>query len=185
MAMRHGIYYEPVPSPMNALKQKYGANRTELAKLEELAPWHCTALARHVVYGQALSEVVKDMPGRHSAETIRQVAKSPAGQAYIAQATEALKDPVKLVKDLAKSDVAEMYFTWQMARDWAVQAKDYEAIHKMAKDIGLQPVLDSAEKTGPTTISLHLNMHDLATPPVKTSFQVMEAEIVEEGTPDE
>jgi len=178
MALCHQVYYEPKSTTLTHLHEKYGASRADLAELEQLRPWHCVALARHVVYGQPFTEVGKEM--KHSPESIKAVAKSPAGQAFIEKMTQELRDPVKLVKDLMKSDALEMHLMWLQARDWAFQAKDYEAIHKMAKDIGLQPVMDDNAKAGPTQISLHLNMSDLATPAVKTTFQVMEAEVVEE-----
>lgn len=186
MGVNHNVHYETaMPSAVAMKLAKLGGARydTDLATLEDLKPWHCTALARHVVYGQAFSEVAKEMPGKHSPESIRAVAKSPAGQAFMEKMTQELRDPVKLVKDLAKSDSFEMYVMWLQARDWAYQAKDYEAIHKMAKDIGLQPMLEDQAKSGPTKISLHLNMSDLASTPVKTSYSYMEAEVVEE--PDE
>lgn len=182
MTMRHGVYYEPAATSLTKLKEKYGSTRADLMELEQLRPWHCVALARHVVYGQPFTDVGKEM--KHSVDSIRAVAKSPAGQAFIAKMTQELTDPVKLVKDLMKSDSLEMHLMWLQARDWAYQAKDYEAIHKMAKDIGLQPVMEDSNKAGPTKISLHLNMNDLGSPQVRTTFQVMEAEVVEEEQDD-
>lgn len=182
MAQQHGVYYEKAPQTAVSKKMaKYERHAVNLEQLEELAPWHCVALARHVVYGQPLTHVVKEMPGRHSAASLRAVAKSPAGQAFIAKASASLQDPVKLVKDLMASDVFSKHMDWLQAWEWAVESKDYEAIHKMAKDIGLQPVLEQKQQQGPTKISLHLNMSDLAQPAATTRFQVMEAEIVEES----
>lgn len=173
MATQHGVYYEKAPPTAKSLAlAKYPRHAKEMETLEELKPWHCIALARHELYGQPYTEVGKEM--KHSAETIKAVAKSPAGKAFIAKVTEELRDPVKLVKDLMKSDSLEMHLMWLQARDWAFQAKDYEAIHKMAKDIGLQPVLDDAGKTGPTRIILNMNMQDLGSMPVKTSFSIVE-----------
>lgn len=184
MAAMHGIYYEKaVPSAVSQKLAAYPKYTDSLREAEDLKPWHCVALARHVVYGQQFTDIGKEM--KHSAQAISQIAKSPAGQAFIAKMTEELKDPVKLVKDLMKSDTLEMHLMWLQARDWAFQAKDYEAIHKMAKDIGLQPVVEDGGKNGPTKISLHLNMTDLSAPAVRTSYQLMEAEIVEEAAGSE
>lgn len=175
MAMTHGVYYEKAPP--SAVAQKLAlakANRyaDDLQAIEQLKPWHCVALARHVVYGQPYSEVAKEM--KHSAASVQAVAKSPAGKEFIARATQELSDPVKLVKDLMKSDVFAKQMDWMQAWEWAMQAKDYEAVHRMAKDIGLQPALDDAQKAGPTKIILNMNMNDLGSPQVKTSFSIVE-----------
>ena len=182
MATVHGVYYETaVLSEVGQKLAKYSKHAKDLTKLETLAPWHCVALARHVVYGQPFSEVGKEM--RHSPDSVAAVSKSPAGQAFIAKMTQELTDPVKLVKDLMKSDALEMHLMWLQARDWAFADRNADLIHKMAKEVGLQPVLADAEKVGPTKIVLNMNMMDLATPVINSSFKVVEATVVEE--PDE
>lgn len=173
MAQQHGVYYEKAPASPTAMKlakyERYGAGLTEIT---QLAPWHRLALARHMAYGQPFADVAKEM--RHSPETIRAVAKSPAGQAFMQQLDQELSDPVKLVKNLTKSDTFEMYMMWQQARDWAYAARDYEAIHKMAKDIGLQPIIEDSAKPGATHLTLHLSVPNLEMPEIKTSWKEVE-----------
>lgn len=182
MAMVHEIYYEkktPAATSVAGKLAKYERHASNLKTVEHLKPWHCVALARHVVYGQPCSDVAKEM--KHSPASVNAVKNSPAGQAFIEKMTQELRDPVKLVKDLMASDVFSKHMDWLQAWEWAVQAKDYEAIHRMAKDIGLQPALEQKQQQGPTKISLHLNMNDLAAPQATTKYQLMEAEIVEEA----
>ena len=183
MVMRHGVYYELASTNLVALKAKHGSSRYDLEKLETLAPWHCVALARYVVYGQPFSEIAKEM--RHSPDSVKAVSKSPAGQAFIARMTQELTDPVKLVKDLMKSDALEMHLMWLQARDWAFADRNADLIHKMAKEVGLQPVLADAEKAGPTKIVLNMNMGDLATPVISSRFEIVkDAEWKEEAASD-
>lgn len=178
MAQVHNVYYEKAPpSDVKKSLAQYPSTSKELRELEDLKPWHCLALARHTLYGQTYKDIGKDL--KHSPQTISDVAKSPAGQAFIAKCEDELKDPVRLTKKLMETDVFSKHMDWLQAWEWAMHAKDYKAIHSMAKDIGLQPAMEQ-KNTGPTKISLNLNMGDLGTPDVNSRFQVLEAEIVEE-----
>lgn len=171
--MHHDVYYERAPLSETGKKLAGLPRRAEeVAKLEELKPWQCVALARHVMSDWTFTQIGKET--RHSPDTISALVKSPAGQAFIAKLNEECADPVKLVKNLLAGDTVNKWAGWQMAWDWAVQAKDYEAIHKMAKDIGLQPALEQKQAVGPTKISLHLNMHDLGAPQTRSTFTVIE-----------
>lgn len=178
MATCHGVYYEkapmsPVAQKMAALGlERYNDNLINMQEIAELASWHCAALAKAEITGLPLSEVAKE--GKHSPETLRRVAKSPAAVKYIAEVRSNLHDPVKTVKNLLAAGMVNKLLDWEQAWQLAVQAKDYEAVHKMAKDIGLQPALEQKQAVGPTKISLHLNMHDLGTPAVKTTFTVVD-----------
>jgi hypothetical protein len=176
MHSSHGVLYEKKGADTNSVRAslaRYDTKLEELKELDQLAPWHCVALARHITYGQPFAEVVKEMPGKHSADSIRAVAKSPAGQAFLQKASENLKDPVQAVKNLMASDVFSKHMDWLQAWEWAMEAKDYEAIHRMGKDIGLAPALDSQQKAGPTKIVLNMQMGDLGATQIPTRFEMV------------
>ena len=187
MAQVHGVYYEKAEPTETSLKlAKYARHSKDyesLAEISQLASWHCAALARHEVTGIPLTQLARE--NKHSADTLLAVAKSPAGQRYTETIRSNLHDPVKTVKDLLASGMVSKLLDWEQAWQWAVEAKNADLIHKMAKDIGLQPALDTQEKVGPTKISLHLNMGGLDAPIVKTSFTVVDDptyEVEEEAT---
>lgn len=186
MAVNHGVYYEKAPPTETANKlAQYTRHGQELEKLQEisqLASWHCRALAEAEVSGLPLSTVAKQM--RHSVDTLRAVARSPAGQKYLETIRANMHDPVRVVRDLLAAGTVNKLLDWERAWQQAVDAKDYQAVHRMAKEIGLQPALEATQQQGPTKISLHLNLNDLAAPAVKTSFTVLEAEVVEEPETD-
>ena len=176
MAQQHGVYYEKAPPSETSKKlEKYARHASQLAEMEEitqLASWHCAALAKAEITGLPLSDVAKEV--RHSPETLRAVARSPAAQKYVAEIRSNMHDPVKTVKHLLSAGMVNKLVDWEMAWQQAVANKDYEAVHRMAKDIGLQPALETQQQQGPTKISLHLNMTDLAAPAAKSTFTVME-----------
>jgi hypothetical protein len=173
MATNHKVYYELAePSAVAKKLAKLTRYTDDVAKLEELKPWQCVALARHVMSDWNFTEIGRET--KHSPATISALARSPAGRAFIEKLHQECSDPVRLVKNLMAGDTVNKWAGWQMAWDWAVAAQDYEAIHKMAKDIGLQPALEQEQKAGPTKISLHLNLNDLAAPIAKSTFSIVE-----------
>ena len=174
MAYQHKIYYERAPLSIIGQKlEKLPRHPSDFQAESDLKPWHCVALAKHVAYGLPFSQAAKS--GNHSGEMLGAVARSPAGQAFIAKLETELRNPVVLVKKLMESDTFEMWIKWREAFDWAYEAKDSELLHKMAKDIGLQPVIQPEERqAGPTTLSLHLSLNELGQLPVKTTYKVID-----------
>lgn len=186
MATAHGIKYEKAPpSQVKQALSKWNKSKDDLLatpEINQLPSWVCAALAKHVVMGTPMSILAKE--GKHSAETLSHYSRSPAGKSYMEQISGNLHDPIKTTRDILAIGMPAKLIDWEFAWQLAVAAKDYEAIHRMAKDIGLQPALAEKEKQGPTTISLHLSMADLGTPSIPTRFiEVMDAEIVEDNGP--
>ena len=188
MATAHKVKYarkEGVSEVKQALA-KYNKSKEELEALSEisqLAGWHCAALARHVVDGVPLGPLAR--ANKHSEETLRSVAKSPAGKKYMEQIRSNLHDPLLTTRNMLAAGTVRKLLDWEEAWGLAVEAKDYAAIHKMAKEIGLHQVLaPDAGNAGPSKISLTLNLTDLTTPEIKTSFKVIEAEYKDEEPHD-
>lgn len=185
MSSAHGILYERKDT-VNAIKTalaKYEKTKAELEQFEEisqLASWHCALLAQHVVTGMPLGPMAEAI--KHKAETINSVARSPAAKKYMEKIHANLHDPAQTVKDLLSAGMVNKYIGWEQAFQWAVEAKDYIAVHKMTKEVGLHELLgDQNKQSGPTKIVLNMNMGDLGATQIPTRFQMMEAEIVEAG----
>ena len=54
-----------------------------------------------------------------------------------------------------------------------MENRDYDSIHRMAKDIGLKNVLGDEKAQLPTSITINLSSSDLESKPVLTSFEVI------------
>lgn len=70
---------------------------------------------------------------------------------------------------------------YMTALEWAKEARDYQAVHRMTKD--LLDFADVGQKKdsgdGGRTIHIHLDAKDLDSPEVDTEFEVLDAEVLD------
>jgi len=145
---------------------KYDENRYEVLK-----PWHCFAIAKHQVYGYTYTKVAEQM-GK-SATTLSDVVKSPAGRAYAKGIMEQM-EPKMMVQNMLETDLLSKYLDWQQAWVWAMENRDYDSIHRMAKDIGMKPVLGDERAQLPTKVVINLGSEDMDSKPVLTSYEIID-----------
>lgn len=178
MAAKHGVRYESKykegtkkSKRLEKVKQKQKTDFLAMTEISQLASWHCAVLAKHVVTGMPLGPLAKEI--KHSSETINAVAKSEAGRKYMKSIEDSLHDPILTARNLMASGVVNKLLDWEQMWQLAVESRDYEAVHRMAKDIGLQPIMDNKQQ-GPTKIQITLGTDTLGSIPAQTSFQVVE-----------
>ena len=163
---KHGVLYEnKVLTP--ALRRMRELDVNDARKLR---PWQRLAVAKHVLLGYSLVKAAELM-GK-SPHALRDAFRSKAGQEYaklIAEQTE----PKMMVQNLLETDLMSKYLDWQQAWVWAMENRDYDAIHRMAKDIGMKPVLGDEKAQLPTSITINLSSGDLESKPVLTSYEVI------------
>ena len=177
-AAKHGLKYELKEDPTGRM-QKWREQRALMdPDAFKLKPWHMVALAKHVVYGDSLSAIAKAQ-GR-SPESLRLAKNCPAGQAYIEQVTQQVSDPKFLVQNLFDAASIKITDDWFQAFRWATEARDYDAVHRMAKDIGLKRVFEQDTRDDiPTQITINLGSADLAAAQAETTGYIA-AEVLED-----
>lgn len=144
---------------------KYELKRPDLKLMREaltdtkLKTWHKYALAKNVVYGMSLEKVAKEL-GKNP-QTLRDVARTPSGQEYIVE-LDSQSDAVSVVRNLLQSESLNMYLDWLLAFGWAKENRDYDAVHRMVKDLGLKGIIGDESGQAPTQIVVNLSGTDLA-----------------------
>lgn len=145
---------------------KYELKNPELSKRlkaivpsKNLKPWHKYAFAKHIMYGISLEQIAKDL-GKNST-TLRDIAKTPAGEAYLEE-LDSQTDAVAMVRNMLQADSVNKYIDWQLAFGWAMENRDYDAVHRMVKDLGLKGIIGDESGQVPTQITVNLSGTDLA-----------------------
>ena len=149
-AKLHGIKFEQKgrkPTDKVAI-QKLRDNRPDPLLTEKLQPWQILAITQHVLYGVPLGAVVDEIRDGRGKGDINKVARSPAGTALQDRIREIAEDPTAIVKMLLDSQKVNMTAAWFAAFQWAVEAKDHNAVHRMVKEVGLQDMLQQPQKQG-------------------------------------
>jgi hypothetical protein len=173
MAAKHNIKYERDPATKALDKLRSQKSRVkEYKETSELLPWHMVALAKHVTYGASYKAIGKDM-GRSAAQ-IGAVASSEAGQKYMEELREQISNPKLMVRNLMEASSLKVFADAMVALEWAKESKDYAAIHRFAKDIGLKSILDQdKEQMTAAVVQINLGSNDLASVPIETSYEVV------------
>ena len=165
---------------------KYELKDPELSKRlkaivpsKNLKPWHKYAFAKHIMYGISLEQIAKDL-GKNSS-TLRDISKTPAGEAYLEE-LDSQTDAVAMVRNMLQSDSLNMYVDWKLAFGWAMENRDYDAVHRMIKDLGLKGIIGDDAGQVATTVTINLAGTDLAASDIKVSHEVIvEADFDEEA----
>jgi len=115
-------------------------------------------LAKNILYGISYSNLAKDL-GK-SYESLRKVASSPKGKEYKAE-LESQTDAVAMVRNMLQSDSLNMYVDWKLAFGWAMENRDYDAVHRMIKDLGLKAIMTDEAGQAQTHVTINLASADL------------------------
>lgn len=180
---KHRVQYEPRESlPTEGLPLHWTSPAPIPQEPTELPPWAKLAIVRHELFGESYAEVAESM-GK-SGDTLAKYAKTPAGRKCIEQVAE-LSDVKMLTRLALESASAHIMMDWLAAFEWAKGARDYKMVHQMAKDVGLQPILqqmrsDADRAAGPTTLVLNLGAADLESVVAKTSSTLVIDAVVED-----
>ena len=168
MMGKHRIKYELKRPDLKVMRDSIdGAKR-------QLLSWHKYAIAKHVIYGTSLTKLAKES-GKNP-QTLSDIVKSEKGQEYMAE-LESQSDAVAMVRNMLQSDSLNMYVDWQLAFGWAKENRDYDAIHRMVKDLGLKSIIGEESVQGATQITVNLSGTDLAASSGSVSHEViLEAE---------
>lgn len=147
---------------------------------EDLKPWHMIGLAMHDLYGLTWEEVGDKMGHGHT--VLSDIGRSPGGTAFRARLMELAKTPEAVALLLMKANSINVTADFFVALEWAKEARDYAAVHKMTKDLlsmvgAEEKQRDEGRDTRPE-LHIHLDAKDLDVPFVTTSHTLLEAEIV-------
>ena len=150
--------------------------------LERLQPWHMIGLLHRWLYGTPYKVWCDEFRNGKGAATLTQAAGSPAGKRFRIQFDEIANDTTAMMRMVMELSTPEAYADEAFARYLARQAKDYEALHRFNKDIGLKQLLDSTSKESDTPPQIVINIQGdgFSDQEVKTSFEVLEAEVVDD-----
>jgi len=125
----------------------------------KLQNWHKFALAKHMMHGTSYEKLAKEV-GR-SPDSLRRNAVTDEGKEYIAQ-LESQTEATTMVRNMLQSDSLNMYVDWKLAFGWAMANRDYDAVHRMIKDLGLKGIIGDESGQVPTQITVNLSGTDLA-----------------------
>lgn len=169
MSGKHDVLYvkQPLAPGMKRFKEYVAAYEPTLR------PWQRMAIAKHVLYGYTFVEAAEQM-GRQ-AEALQKAMRSEAGLKYAQQISEQT-EPKMMVQNMIESDIFAKYLDWQQSWVWAMENRDYDAIHRMAKDIALKPVTGDDRAQMPTSVTINLNANDIDAKPVLTSYEIIDEE---------
>lgn len=177
MFHKHETKYEKKPgSEFPTGVQK--ANEKE--DVDELDTWQMFGIAMHEVYGLPYTQVAEKIREGRGASTLGKAASSEAGKKFRKLLREEVSDPTRLVSSMLKSAQLDILFHWFGAFHGAAEAGAYDLVHKMAKEIGLKDILDSAEPERPPVV-IQLSGGQISAPVYETSYEELEGEIVEDG----
>ena len=155
---------------------KYELKRPDLKIMRDnnvttqLKSWHKYALAKHVVYGTPFAKLAEELGKRP--QTLTSIAKTAPGQEYMVE-LESQSDAVSVVRNLLQSESLNMYLDWLLAFGWAKENRDYDAVHRMVKDLGLKGIIGDDSGQVPTQITVNLSGTDLAAGGGSVSHEVI------------
>jgi len=176
MAAKHRIKYEKVVRD----QAMAWYDRVDPNKPPKFQTWHRFALAKHAMYGQSYEKIAKEL-GK-STESLRKIAQTEEGKKYIAQLEDQASDPAQMIRNLMSSDVLNKYLDWQLAFEWAKEQRDYDAVHKMVKEIGLKDIIGDELAQQAQQITINLAGTDLAAGGGSTSHEIiLDAEFEDES----
>ena len=170
---KHKLKYTKRPSKTLAdLKNLPGPETKE--EISELSTWEMLGIAMHEMYGMSQQDVVDEIRGGKGKATLAKVLSSPAGKKYREEIKAKARDPDYLVKSLMSSTQPYIFAHWLNAFETASEHGNVEAVHKMAKEIGLAPALAQTQGPSGPAITIQLGSADLSEIPVITSYEVVE-----------
>lgn len=150
----------------------------EYNELETLKPWHTIMIIRKYLYGEPWKLIAKDL--NRNEGSLSQIASSPAGKRLREHLDQRFEDPVELVKSMAAANTLGVATDWYMALEWAKDARDYDSVARMAKDLaalgGVQATAPKQQIEETRTVKIVLDTDTLDTESVEADFTIIEDE---------
>lgn len=146
---------------------------------DRLLPWHAVGIAKRVLFGQQWKDVAADMQlSKNKKEQLGRMFNTKVGQEFAAKLQEMAEDNVQITKALLGEMMTGIAMDWFAAFQWAVDARDYNAVHRMSREIGLQEVLkDNTPDGAGRTIVVHIGEgSSIESPEVKVTNMAPEAD---------
>ena len=167
-----------------AVKKMSAETKAKLAKyptykeLEVLKPWHAIAVTRHHLFDETWADISKDISRNET--TLSAIANSPAGKRLTAFLKSKVSDPVGLAMILAQANSLGVTTDWYMALEWAKEARDYDAVARMSKELaalgGVQATPPKQQIEETRTVKIVLDTDSLETEAVEADFTIVEDE---------
>ncbi len=175
---KHGIRWE---HPEKIEKPDRYALMTQPKDREDLKPWHMIGLAMHELYGLSYEEVGDRLGRGHT--VLCDIGRSPAGERFRGRLKELCETPEAVALLLMKANAINVTADFFAALEWAKEARDYVAVHRMTKDLLVLAGAEESQKEdkGKQTqeLHIHLDARDLTVPYVTSSMVMLDAEVVE------
>lgn len=175
---KHGIRWEVTKKYPEKLDR---ATMTKPEERETLKPWHMMAIAMHDLFGYTWKEVAKRI-GR-SESNLQAVAKSPAGRRMREHLSRMVDTPEKVANLLLRATSVGATVDYISAMEWAREARDYDALYRMSKDLlkiagaEAETKKESSDQQN-VAIHIHLDSNSMEEPFVTSDY--IEAEVVED-----
>lgn len=177
---KHGIRWEHPEKEPKSGTPNY-ALMVQPRDRTTLKPWHMIGIAMHELYGLTWEEVGDKMGKGHT--VLSDIARSPAGSAFRERLLELAESPEAVALLLMKANSINVTADFFVALEWAKEARDYAAVHRMTKDLltlaGAEERKQEPEDSGARELHIHLDAKDLNVPFISSSVKVLEAEILD------
>lgn len=179
---KHGLRWEiPPDDKPNGPLVPYGKMTAPIDRVN-LKPWHMIGIAMHELYGLSWTEVGERLGRGHT--VLSDIGRSPAGVAFRERLLQLAETPESVALLLMKANSLNVTADFMTALEWAKEARDYAAVHRMTKD--LLTLAGAEERQTPETkqnvqeLHIHLDAKDLAAPIVTSTVKVLDADIVDD-----
>lgn len=180
---KHGIRWELPEKPEHARDGPAYALMTQPKDREDLKPWHMIGLAMHELYGLTWEEIGDRLGRGHT--VLSTISHSPAGTRFRGRLKEMCETPEAVALLLMKANAINVTADFFAALEWAKEARDYVAVHRMTKDLLVLAGAEESQKeekgAQKQELHIHLDARDLAAPYVTSSMVMLDAEIVDDN----
>lgn len=164
-------------------REKRNEVAAQYEERERLTPSLALGIIIHDLYGLTWKEVAERIRDGRGYDNFRRSARSPAGKRLREQIQELADHPKELAKLYMQAQSMDVTVDFLAALQWAKDARDYRAVHSMTKDLlqfaGLRTD-EKKESVSQQAIHIHLDAGSLDTPAVQTSYEVVEADVVDD-----
>lgn len=148
-------------------------------ELEVLKPWQTAALIHRFLFQDSWAKCARSA-GKRDAKHLSQIAKSPAAKRLTDYLEKSIGDPVQMAKDIAAAASLNVTLDWYMALEWAKEAKNFEAVARMSKDLaalgGVQATAPKQEIETQKTIKIVFDGTDLDQEIVEADWEEVQDE---------
>lgn len=159
-AGKHGIFW--TPTPWDELSESYKVMLTErrlymAGDYTKLQAWHMLGISMVELLGYTWEEAAKELGRYAQSKKLAKAAASDAGLAYIAELHAKVANPAEVARMMLTEQSAAAGVSFLMALEWAKEAHDYDAVHRMTKDLlKVSAVMEPEEDRGNRTIQVFI-----------------------------